>query len=442
MKKILLVDHSGRGHAFADLFVRTNAEALVYYAPGCAAISHERIVALPQFKLSEPEPMAAFGRDEQVDMVFVANASALAAGFVDVFQRYDLPVIGPDQQASRLESSKIYTKQLCRKYDIPVADFACFDDVNAAMEYVRHLNAPVVVKADGLCGGNGSFVCDTVDQALAAIDTLMVQRVFGEAGDSVVIERKLIGTELLFFVLVDGKGFKLLPMAVDYPRSDDGNTGVMCGGMGAFSPSPLETDAINNQFIEQILVPVLNCIQSEGLNFSSVLYIGCMLVDTQLYLLEINVRMGEPEAEVVLPRVQNDFVALCDAILNRRLSQHPPLLLDQYYYCNVVATQGRTRQIVNGRSKGWYQGWPYGRHGKNYKITGLDQVDPSQCKVFIGQASVHPEKGLVTDGGRCIHVVGFGTSHTEAVNNAYANMQKIHFEGIRYRSDIGIVMPW
>ncbi len=442
MKHVLLVDHSGRGHAFADLFVRTNPDVTVYYAPGCTAITTERVISLPHLKLSDPEGMAAFARDEQVDYVFVANAAALASGFVDVFQRYGVPVIGPDQRASSLESSKIFTKELCAKYTIPVADFAWFDRADAASEYVQSLNAPVVIKADGLCGGNGSFICDTTEEALTAIDKLMVKRVFDEAGDRIVIEKKLVGTELLFFTLVDGKGFKTLPMAVDYPRSDDGNTGVMCGGMGAFSPHPLETPEITTQFIDQILNPVLRCIRGEALRYSGILYIGCMLVDSQMYLLEINVRMGEPEAEAVLPRIQSDFVAICEAILDQTLDQQPPLQLDDLYYCDVVATQGATKQISNGRNKGWYQGWPYGRHGKHYPITGLDEVDPTQCKVFIGQASVHPEKGLVTDGGRCIHVVGFGRTHQEAIDHAYANMQKIHFNGIRYRTDIGTIMPW
>jgi phosphoribosylamine--glycine ligase len=442
MPKILLVDHSGRGHAFADLFVRTNPEAQVYYAPGCPAITTERIISLPHLTLADPEPMAAWARDEQIDIVFVANAMALAQGFVDVFRRYGLRVVGPDQQASRLESSKVYTKQLCVKYNIPVADFVSFDQPEAARDYVQQLDQPVVIKADGLCGGNGTFVCDSAEAAFTAIDKLMVQRVFGAAGDQVVIEQKLLGTELLFFVLVDGKGFKMLPMAVDYPRSDDGNTGVMCGGMGAFSPHPHETEALTQQFTAEILQPVLRCIQGENLNFTGVIYIGCMLVGSRMYLLEINARMGEPEAEVVLPRIHSDFVAVCEAILHQRLDQHPPLIVDDLYYCDVVAVQGRTRQMSNGRSKGWYQGWPYGRHGKHYPITGLEQIDPAQCKIFIGQAALHPTKGLVTDGGRCLHVVGFGATHQAAVDHAYANIDKIHFDGIRYRSDIGSVLPW
>lgn len=442
MKKILLVDHSGRGHAFADLFVRTNTEIEVHYAPGCAAITTPRIISQPQLSLSDPEGMAAFAQNEKIDWVFVANAAALADGFTDVFQRAGLPVIGPDRQTSRLEASKSYMKQLCKKYDIPVADFACFDNPIDAKAYVRALAEPVVVKAEGLCGGNGSCICPTVEDAEAAIDKLMVQRVFGEAGDRVVIEKKLLGTELLFFLLVDGPHYQMLPMAVDYPWSDDGNTGVMCGGMGAFAPHPYESQETSERFTQQILTPLLQAIQQEGLRYCGMMYVGCMLVGTQFYLLEVNVRMGEPEAEVILPSIRSDFVATCEAMLRHELDRQPPLQIDGLYYCDVVATQGRTRQITHGQNKGWYQGWPYGRHGKHYKITGIDQMDSAHCKVFLGQASVHAEKGLVTDGGRCVHIVGFGPTRAEAVEHAYSNIQKLSFEGIRYRTDIGRVMPW
>lgn len=442
MTQVLLVDHSGRGHAFADLFVRTNPDVTVHYAPGCPAITHERIVSVPHLKLSDPKPMAEYAVSAGIDFVFVSNAAALAEGFVDVFRDADVPVIGPDSQTSRLESSKVFTKELCAKYDIPVARFASFDDAERAREYVFERGVPVVVKADGLCGGNGSFVCETTEEAVAAIEQLMVERAFDAAGDRVVVEDKLIGQELLFFALVDGRGHTLLPMAVDYPRSDDGNRGVMSGGVGSFSPHPADNPSTQEMFETQVLRPVLAACRAEGLDMNGVIYIGCMLVGDQLHLLEINVRMGEPEAEVVLPRIDTDFVKVCQAILARKLDELSPLKVRDTFYCNVVATQGPTRQISNGKSKGWYRGWPYGRHGKNYAITGIDRVDERHCRVFIGQASINPEKGLVTDGGRCLHVVGWGDTLDEAVSRAYQGIELIDFNGIRYRTDIGRVLPW
>jgi phosphoribosylamine--glycine ligase len=231
-------------------------------------------------------------------------------------------------------------------------------------------------------------------------------------------------------------------MAVDYPRSDDGNRGVMSGGMGSFSPHPADTPEVRERFEAEILRPVLAACRAEGLDMNGVIYIGCMADGDRLSLLEINVRMGEPEAEVVLTRLDSDFTALCRAILERRLADAPALSVRDTYYCNVVATQGPTRQVSNGKSKGWYKGWPYGRHGKNYPITGLADVDPKTAKVFIGQSRLDAQKGLVTDGGRCLHVVGWGDTLAEAVERAYAGIRRIDFNGIRYRGDIGRVLPW
>jgi phosphoribosylamine--glycine ligase len=439
---VLLVDHSGRGHAFADLFVRTHPEVVVFYAPGCAAIDHPRIVSVPGLSLDDAEAAAEFAGAEGVDFAFVANANALADGTVDVLRARGIATIGPDRAAARLESSKSYTKDLCARHGIPVAEYAWFDDVEPARDYVASRPGGVVVKADGLCGGNGSFVCDTMEEASAALDVLMVERKFGAAGDRVVVEDKLDGTELLFFALTDGIEYRLLPMAADYPWSDDGNTGIVCGGMGAFGPHPHDTPEVRELFSTTILGPLLTAIRQEGLVYTGVIYVGCMLGGDGLRLLEVNVRMGEPEAEVILPRVRADFVAICRSILERRLDRDLALDLDDRHYCNVVATQGPTRQVARGRNKGWYRGWPYGRHGRNYPITGIDAVDPERCMVFLGQASVDPVKGLVTDGGRCVHVVGLGPTRADAVAAAYDNLRRIHFDGIRYRTDIGVVMPW
>ncbi|MGC4857259.1 phosphoribosylamine--glycine ligase [Micromonospora sp. DT4] len=435
--KVLLIDNSGRGHATADLMVRTNPDAVVYYAPGCDAITTERVISRQDLTLGAVAPMVDFARQEKVDLVLVSCTSALAAGFADEFRLAGLPTIGPGKTAARLETSKVYTKHLCERYGIPVADFACFDDPHSAYDYVKSRSRPVVIKADGLCGGNGTFVCDDLEAASVAIDTLMVRRAFGASGDRVVVEDKLLGHELLFFAMVSDGQWQLLPMAVDYPWSDDGDTGVLCGGVGAYSPHPFDTPSIRELFRRQILAPLLDAIDSEGLEYTGILYVGCMLVDGDLYLLEVNVRMGDPEAEVALPQIRSDFLATCWAMHEGRLDQSPPMELDGLWYCDVIATQGPTRQVSKGRNKGWYKGWPYGRYGRYYPISGIEDVDTDACRVYVGQATVHPEKGLVTDGGACINVVGFGATKEIAATNAYANIGKVSFEGMRYRTDIG-----
>ncbi len=440
MNSILLIDHSGRGHAFADLFTRTNPTIQVYYAPGCSAITTDRVVSVPELKLSEPLELVQFAEKMHVDFALVTNAGALANGVVDEFQRHQIPVIGPNKQAARLEASKTYGKQFCAKYGIPTAEFQLFTDPQLAQEYVRQVGYQVVIKADGLCDGNGSFVCDTVEDALHAIDRIMIQRDFGDAGERIVIEKRLFGTEVLLFAILDGQHALLLPTAMDYPKSDDGDQGVICGGMGSLSPHPLEHESLMQELREQILQPLLHGIQCEQLSYTGIIYVGCMLVDGRAHVLEINARMGDPEAESILPRIESDFVAICQSILTHTLDCQT-LNLNRLHFCDIVATQGPTQQISNGKRKGWYKGWPYGRYGRSYPITGLDKVSLEQCKIFIGQATVLPDKGLVTDGGRPLHVVGFGANREEAVVNAYANIRHIHFNGIRYRSDIGSLLP-
>jgi len=438
MRNVLIVDYAGRGHAFADLFVRTNPEVAAHYARGCAAIREDRVVPLPDLTLADPGPLVRYAEQAGIDLALVANASALAAGFVDAFRAAGIPAIGPDRSAARLESSKVFTKELCRRYGIPTADYCWFDAPGPALEFVRAIGAPVVVKADGSCFGNGVFVCETVAEAEAAIDRLMITREFGAAGDVILVEEKLVGREVLFFVLVGGQDHLMLPMAVDYPRSDDGNLGAMCAGMGAFSPGPDQTPEAVARFERQMLRPLLDAMAAEGLHYTGVLYVGCFLIGDQLHLIEINVRMGDPEAEVVFPRITTDFTAVCRDILDGRLHRQPPLAVTDEHFVDVVATQGPTRRPDGS----WYPGWPYGEFGRHYPINGLDAVDPARCRVFYGTAQVQPGRGLVTDGGKCVHLVGRGSSLEQAAEHAYQAIAEIDFNGIRYRTDIGKVMPW
>jgi phosphoribosylamine--glycine ligase len=441
MRNVLVVDYAGRGHAFADLFVRTNPDVTAHYAPGCAAITEERIVAVPGLTLADPRPIVRYAEDIGADLVLVANPSALSNGFIDAFRAAGLRTIGPDRSAARLESSKVFTKRLCRRYGIPTADYRWFDAPGPAVEHVRAVGAPVVVKANGPCFGNGVFVCETVAQAESAIGRLMVSKDFGPAGDVILVEEKLVGREMLFFALVGGASHLMLPMAVDYQRSDDANLGVMCGGMGAFSPSPDETPESVARFERQILRPLLDAIQSEGLDYTGVIYVGCFLIGDQLHLIEINARMGDPEAEVVLPRITTDFTDVCADVLANRLDRQPPLALRDGYLVDVVATQGPTRRD-GGHCGATYPGWPYGEFGRHYPVTGLENVDPDRCRVFHGTTLVLPDLGLVTNGGKCLHLVGRGDSLEEAAERSYQAIAEIDFNGIRYRTDIGKVMPW
>lgn len=438
-RKIMVVDRSGRGHALADLFTRTNPNVNVLYVPGCSAISDPRIQSREDVRLNDFDALVGVAKAEAVDMVFVANTAALADGLVDRLRAEGIVAIGPDKVASRLEASKVDAKALCVKYGIPVAEHATFDSAEAAKEYVESVPHDVVVKADGLCGGNGSYVCASKDDAAKAIDVIMVDKVYGEAGNRVVVEKRLPGIEISYFVLFDGKTFKPLPMALDYKRADDGNVGPNGGGMGSLSPHPLEGNRLDELMAEQVLAPLARCIQGEKINYNGIIYVGAMLSGGEIKVLEFNVRLGDPEAEVILPRVETDFVKVCDAIVHQELDQCD-LAISSQYHCNVVATQGRTRQIgSDGRNKGWYKGWPHGRYGKGYAISGLDGVNVQEARLFIGEAAVDARKGLVSDGGRVIHVVGVGATKDDAISRAYSNVDKVQFEGVRYRRDIGAI---
>ena len=438
MTRVMLVDRSGRGHALADLFVRTNENVEVLYAPGCTAITHDRIKSFPALNLTDMDGLIKVAKDYQADFALISNAAGLANGYVNAFWAAGIPAIGPDKEASKLESSKSYAKNICAKYGVPVADFAIFTDPHAAKEYINQVGYDVVVKADGLCGGGGSYVCSSVSHATSVVDELMIEKVHGDAGNTIVVEKKLPGIELSFFALYDGKSFAALPMALDYKRADDGNVGVNGGGMGAISPHPLESDELTEMLHVQILKPLAAAINGEGLNYKGPIYIGSMLSEGSLKVLEINVRLGDPETEAVAPRIQSDFTEVCLKVLGGQLSQSD-IIVSPQFSCNVVATQGKTQQLTaEGRSKGWYKGWPYGRYGKGYPISGLENID-GQCKVFFGEAAHSLEKGLVSDGGRVIHVVGMGLTREESISLAYQNIRHVVFEGTRNRNDIGTI---
>jgi phosphoribosylamine--glycine ligase len=440
MTKVLLVDRSGRGHALADLFTRTCPDVVVHYAPGCAAAAGPRLVPLPELGLADPRPMVDHARRQGVDFVFVANAQALADGFVDAFRAAGLPVVGPDRAASRLESSKVYAKDLFERYGIPTPEHRVFRAPETAREHVRRSPHALVVKADGLCGGNGAFVCDDAAQALRAVDRLMVEKVFGAAGERVVIERRVAGPEVSFFAFLDGEGYVALPMARDYPKSDDGGGGVTSGGMGAISPHPLERPELRAALEGEILQPLLRLIREEELRFIGAIYLGCILVEGRPQLLEVNARLGDPEAEVVLPRLEDDFVELCGAMLAGGLDGRQ-LRTNDLAFCDVVATQGPTPAMHAGDPPGGYPGWPFGAVGRHYPIHGLEDVDPGRCRVFLGEATVLPSGELVSDGGRVVHVVGCGPDLATAVRNSYDNIGRIRFLGMRYRTDIGGTQP-
>ncbi|MFZ5907129.1 MAG: phosphoribosylamine--glycine ligase [Nitrospirota bacterium] len=430
--KVLVVDSGGRGHSIAWQFRNDPNVKEVICAPGNAGIARE--IRCENARTNEE--FLALAKKEKVDLVFVGPESPLTNGIVDLFMKETVPIVGPVKKASILEGSKAYAKLLCRELGVPVAEFEVFDDPEAAKGYLEHLPYPAVVKADGLAQGKGSIVCSTTEEALHAVDQLMVEKIFGDSGRKVVIEKRLYGTEISFFVFTDGNSIAAMPVAQDYKRAFDNDEGMNTGGMGSYSPHRLEGEALTRLVSEKVALPLVQGFKKkENCEYKGILYMGLMLVEDIPHLLEANVRLGDPEAEVILPRLKTPLTDICSQIIQGVLSEKK-VEWSGDYYCDVVAAAGRTRQMKNGKSKGWYPGYP-GRYGKGYPISGLDTIQDPDCKIFFAGVSISDRKGFVTDGGRVLHVVGRGATLAEARGVAYGNIGKIHFDGIRYRTDIG-----
>jgi len=430
--KVLVVDSGGRGHAIAWQFKNDPGVKEVICTPGNAGIARE----IRCENARTDEEILELAKKEKVDLVFIGPESPLTRGIVNLLLEEKIPVVGPVKRASILEGSKAYTKLLCREIGVPAAEFEVFEDPQKAKDYVAYVKYPVVVKADGLAQGKGSIVCSDDKEAYHAIDRLMVEKIFDEAGSKVVIEKRLYGTEISFFVFTDGNAIAPMPVARDYKRAYDNDEGLNTGGMGAYSPHRLEGEWLTHLVCEKVAMPLIKGFaEKEGILYKGILYCGLMLVEDTLFLLEANVRLGDPEAEVILPRLKTPLSDISFQIINGFLSERK-VEWRQDYYCDVVAAAGRTRQMKDGKSKGWYPGYP-ARYGKGYPVSGIENIHDPNCKIFFAGVNNSEKKGLVTDGGRVLHIVGRGKTLQEARDIAYRGIEQIHFEGIRYRSDIG-----
>ncbi|MBP1888335.1 phosphoribosylamine--glycine ligase [Sinorhizobium mexicanum] len=437
-RNVLLIDSTGRGHALADLFQRTDPSVEVFYGPGNSAVAHERIHTVPEVLLGDPASAVRFCQARAIDFVFVSHIDALSTGYVDFLKTSGIPTIGPDRAAARLETSKAFTKSLLKRYGVNTARFEVFDRPEPAKRYIRRLDYDVVVKADGLCEGNGAYVCDDQASALQAVDTIMLTRAHKDAGNRIIVEERLFGLEISIFALFDGKDFLICPAALDYKRSNDGNKGVNCDGMGSLSPHPLADKALYREIGTEILEPLRAAILGEGLNYNGFIYVGAMLCHDGIKVIEINARFGDSEAQVVLPKVQTNFVRLCEGVLQGTLGSLS-IETDNKCYCNVVAGQGATIRLDKDGSEIRYRGWPHGDFEVGFPISGLDSLDRRNCHLFFANVHRDAEDCLVTSGGRVLHVTGVGDNCAQAVHHAYTNIEKIRFAGMSYRSDIGVI---
>ncbi|MBI3996932.1 MAG: phosphoribosylamine--glycine ligase [Candidatus Omnitrophica bacterium] len=416
--RILVIGSGGREHALVWKLSQSPEVTKLYCAPGNGGISE--LAELLDVGTENVDELADMAESKDVDLTIVGPESSLAKGVVDVFEKRGLRIFGPNKAAAKLESSKAFSKNLMKKYQIPTGQFAVFDDPQAARAYVRQLGAPIVVKADGLCGGKGTIVAHTLSEALGAVDLLMEDRIFKQAGERIVVEERLVGEETSIIVITDGVyALPMLP-AQDHKRLHDGDKGPNTGGMGAYAPTPLVDPALASQVMQQIIMPTIRAMTSEGFSFKGVLYAGLMLTSDGPKVLEYNVRFGDPELQAILPLLKSDLVPILDDAVEGRLSGVQCEWEPGSCACVVVASGGYPGDFQIGK-----------------EIRGLDALK-NRRDLLIFHAGTKKDKGRTLSwGGRVLNVVGRGPDLEGALKQAYEAIGTIHFDGMSYRKDIG-----
>ena len=418
--KILVVGGGGREHALCWKFAQSPLVEKVYCAPGNAGIAEEEKCECVPISANDFEALADFAEKEGITFTMVGPEDPLAKGLADYFAKRGLKIFGPSAQAAQIEGSKVFAKRLMAKYGIPTAAFEVFDDPKEAQAYVEKKGAPIVVKADGLAAGKGVIVCRTVEEAKEAIEKIMVKKVFGPAGERVVIEECLEGEEASFMILTDGKTLLPLPSSQDHKPLLDNDEGPNTGGMGAYSPAPVVTEELAREIMETIMHPVIEGLAKESITYQGVLYAGLMIVQGKPYVLEFNCRFGDPECQPLMMRIKTDLAALINEALEGRLAGKTLEIDDRAAVCVVMASGG----------------YP-GAYEKGKVISGLQEAAKiPQVKIFHA-GTAKKDGQFVTNGGRVLGVTALGADIPEAIDRAYEAVEKIHWEGVHFRTDIG-----
>ncbi len=416
--RVLVIGSGGREHALVWSLAHSPQVKKIYCAPGnagiaqqaeCISLAAEDITALRQFV-----------QEQRIDLTVVGPEAPLAAGIVDEFEAHGLRVFGPRQNAAEIESSKVFCKSFLAKYNIPTARFEAFVDADSAKEYVREQGAPLVVKADGLAAGKGVIVAQTVEQACDAVDRLMSQREFGEAGSRLVIEERLTGQECSLIAFTDGVTAVPMVPAQDYKRIFDNDEGPNTGGMGCYSPVPTLTNELYEAAVEKILKPTVSAMAAEGRPYKGALYAGLMLTDEGPKVLEFNCRFGDPETQVILPRLQSDLVDILQAVIDGRLHEVSPQWSSQTAVCVVMASGGYPGSYERGK-----------------EIRGLDEVARLKDVLVFHAGTANRDGKILTSGGRVLGVTALGDGFPDTIAKAYDAVRTIHFDGAHYRRDIG-----
>lgn len=420
---ILLLGSGGREHAFAWKIVQSSDCTHLYVAPGNAGTAE--IATNVDISITDFDTIRDFIVTKNIDLVVVGPEEPLVKGLVDNLSYHDktanIPVVGPSQLGATLEGSKDFSKKFMQRNNIPTAAYATFkvDQLEAGLAYLDNQSLPIVLKADGLAAGKGVLICTTLEEAKASLKEMLVEKKFGEASSKVVIEEFLTGIELSVFVATDGKTYKILPEAKDYKRIGEGDTGLNTGGMGAVSPVIFADEEFMQKVEEKIVKPTVEGLTKENIKYKGFLFIGLMNSDGEPKVIEYNVRMGDPETEVVIPRIKSDFLSLLHAIGTGNLSSYT-LEISPDYAATVVMVSG---------------GYP-DSYEKGFSISLPEKSNGSE--IFHSGTAISKSGDLVNNGGRVLAVTGIGKNLEEALDNAFSTVKKINWDKSYYRKDIGM----
>ena len=416
--KILVVGSGGREHALVTSIAKSPRVDKIYCAPGNAGIA--KLAECVDIGVMEFDRLTEFALEKGIDLTVVAPDDPLVAGAVDAFEAKGLRAFGPRANAAILEGSKAFSKDLMKKYNIPTATYENFDNAEDALKYLDTAKMPIVLKADGLALGKGVLICNTLEEAKAGVKSIMLDKQFGNAGNRMVIEEFMTGREVSVLTFVDGKTIRPMTSAQDHKRAGDGDTGLNTGGMGTFSPSPFYTKEVDEFCRKNIYQPTVDAMAAEGRPFKGVIFFGLMLTKDGPKVLEYNARFGDPEAQVVLPRMNNDIIDVMEACIDGKLDETELDFNDNAAVCVVLASEG----------------YPV-KYDKGFEIRGLERFEGQDSYFCFHAGTKFKDGNIVTNGGRVLGITALGDDLKQARSNAYEAVNWVGFDNKYYRSDIG-----
>jgi len=415
--RVLVVGSGAREHTLVWKLAQSHRIKALFAAPGNAGTAC--LATNLNIKATDLSGLYQAVKKQNIDLIVVGPEDPLAEGIVDYFQKLDIPAFGPSRAAAQIEASKAFSKSLFQKYNIPCARSQTFSDINEAKEYIRITGAPLVIKADGLAAGKGVIMAETTAEAVAALSQIMESKAFGAAGNKVIIEEKLIGKEMSYFAVTDGKTILPTVPACDYKRVNDGDQGPNTGGMGSYSPPFFYTADLGQRVLKDIIEPTVYAMSKEDRPYKGVLYAGLMIDNNMPRLLEYNARFGDPECQVILPRLKSDLLDIIMGVIKGNLSSVNPVWDENPCVGVVIASGGYPASYKTG-----------------FPITGLDTVDKDILVFHAGTRPGEKPGQVLTNGGRVLTVVASGKTTDEARKKIYDNLARINFEGKQYRKDI------